>query len=277
MSAGEAISPTAHYTGYVWARNGLSHPELATREGRLLFESTRPTILLSRALGGPTLEGYLVARHTALDELLRRAIDQDGVTHVIEIACGLSPRGWRFNERYGEQLTYIETDLPAMAARKRAALERMGSLGEHHRVEVVDALRDAGEHTLGGLVRGIDRGARLAIVSEGLVGYLSRGHVEDMWRRFARELAGFAGGRYLSDIHLRSGLASPFVRVFSVALAAFVRGRVHWHFEDAAEAEAALRQAGFSSAAVLPAAPLAALDRGNDPGADLAYAVDARI
>ena len=28
-----AISPTAHYTGQVWSRNGLSHPELATREG----------------------------------------------------------------------------------------------------------------------------------------------------------------------------------------------------------------------------------------------------
>ena len=30
MSASESISPTAHYTGYVWARNGLSHPELET-------------------------------------------------------------------------------------------------------------------------------------------------------------------------------------------------------------------------------------------------------
>ena len=36
MTGGESISPTAHYTGYVWARNGLSHPELETLEGRLL-------------------------------------------------------------------------------------------------------------------------------------------------------------------------------------------------------------------------------------------------
>ncbi len=34
----DAISPTAHYTGQVWARNGLSHPRLGTREGRVLFE-----------------------------------------------------------------------------------------------------------------------------------------------------------------------------------------------------------------------------------------------
>ena len=30
VSPSEAISPTAHYTGYVWARNGLSHPALST-------------------------------------------------------------------------------------------------------------------------------------------------------------------------------------------------------------------------------------------------------
>ena len=37
MSSSETISPTAHYTGYVWARNGLSHPSLETAQGRLLF------------------------------------------------------------------------------------------------------------------------------------------------------------------------------------------------------------------------------------------------
>ena len=31
------ISPTAHYTGFVWARHGLSHPALVTAEGRALF------------------------------------------------------------------------------------------------------------------------------------------------------------------------------------------------------------------------------------------------
>jgi len=51
---------------------------------------------------------------------------------VIEVAAGLSPRGWRFRRRYGDRLTYVEADLPAMAARKRGALERMGSLGDRH-------------------------------------------------------------------------------------------------------------------------------------------------
>jgi len=75
LTSRERVGPTAHYTGYVWARNGLSHPELETREGRLLFDSLQPAMLASRALGGPTLEAYLLARHRAIDALLERAID----------------------------------------------------------------------------------------------------------------------------------------------------------------------------------------------------------
>jgi hypothetical protein len=37
FAGADAISPTAHYTSHVWVRNGLSHPELDTWEGRVLF------------------------------------------------------------------------------------------------------------------------------------------------------------------------------------------------------------------------------------------------
>ncbi len=76
----DSVSPTAHYTGYVWARNGLSHPALQTVQGRLLFESLHPLMVVSAALGRPSLERYLLARHRAIDALLARAIERDGVT-----------------------------------------------------------------------------------------------------------------------------------------------------------------------------------------------------
>ena len=95
----ERIGPTAHYTGHVWARNGLSHPELETREGHVLFDLLQPGMLVSRAAGGATLEAYLLARHRAIDALLETAIERGEVTQVIEVACGLSPRGWRFAKR----------------------------------------------------------------------------------------------------------------------------------------------------------------------------------
>src|SRR5438094_340621 len=108
VSGSETISPTAHYTGYVWARNGLSHPQLQTLEGRVLFEALRPTMSVSRLLGAPSLEDYLMARHTAIDALLERAIEAGEISQVVEVAAGLSPRGWRFSQLYGARLTYVE-------------------------------------------------------------------------------------------------------------------------------------------------------------------------
>ena len=99
-----------------------------------MFESLRVPMTVSRLLGGPTLESYLLARHRAIDCLLEQAIERHGVTQVIEVAAGLSPRGWRFSRRYGSGLTYVEADLPDMAERKRRALERIGA-PDHLRVE----------------------------------------------------------------------------------------------------------------------------------------------
>jgi O-methyltransferase involved in polyketide biosynthesis len=248
MSSSEAVSPTAHYTGYVWARNGLSHPELETTEGRLLFESLRLPMAVGGVLGRPTLERYLLARHRAIDALLERAIEDDGVTQVVEVAAGLSPRGWRFTERY-DDLVYIEGDLPGMVERKRGALERMGSLSDRHRVVELDALRTRGRGSLSSVVRGLDTSAGLAIITEGLLGYLPTDAVEAIWRRFARTLGRFATGRYFSDIHLAEQL-TPEARAFRVLLSAFVRGRVYMHFDRVEDVEAALLDAGFASVTV---------------------------
>jgi O-methyltransferase involved in polyketide biosynthesis len=260
------VSPTAHYTGYVWARNGLSHPELSTPEGRVLFESLRPVMAVSGLLGRGTLESYLLARHTAIDALLTRAIEEDRVTQVVEVASGLSPRGWRFTQRYGERITYIETDLPEMAERKQRALERMGA---GHQVVAVDALS---EDELPALTDSLDRGSGLAIITEGLLGYLPTDAVTGLWRRFAAVLGGFASGRYISDLHL-AGVQTREVRAFRVMLSTFVRGRVYLHFEDASEAVRALRAAGFAEAELLPSVRVTGEER--DAAARLSHIIEA--
>lgn len=274
LRGSQAISPTAHYTGYVWARNGLSHPELVTNEGRALFEALRPISTLSGALGGPTLDAYLLARHVAIDAVLERAIEKGEVSHVVELACGLSPRGWRFTERYGDELTYIEADLPAMADRKRRALARIGSLSGRHRVETVDALAEQGAGSLSALMRGLESDAGVAIVTEGLLGYLERDAMENMWRGFARQLSRFRAGLYLSDVHLGSE-AGLRVRAFRLGLAAFVRGRVHLHFTDADDASLALLRAGFSKATTRRAVDLSPAHGQRRPGGHLAHVLQA--
>jgi len=274
MSASDAISPTAHYTGYVWARNGLSYPELSTLEGRVLFESFRPLQMVSSALGGASLERYLLARHRAIDVLLERAIEQHGITQVIEVASGLSPRGLRFSSRYGDALSYIEADLPAMAARKRAALERIGTGGRPHRVADFDALEEEGPTGIAAVAAELAPERGLAIITEGLLGYLPSHAVTALWQRFARTLTGFATGRYISDLHI-GGVQTAQVRLFRVLLSAFVRGRVHLHFHDRAQAVAALKSAGFEAAEVHRAADLAADVQG--PGSGLVHIIEASI
>jgi O-methyltransferase involved in polyketide biosynthesis len=244
----DAISPTAHYTGHVWARNGLSHPELETLEGRLLFDALLPAMAASHVVGGPTLESLLLARHRIIDELLADAMDDGRLAQVIEVGCGMSPRGWRFAARYGERLTYVEADLPAMAARKRRALERMGSLGEHHRVVEIDALRDDGPQSLAAVASGLVAAGGLAIVTEGLLTYFDEDAVLGMLRRFARELGRFSHGLYLADVRLGDSGRAAVERAFVAVLSAFVGRQVHTHFESEADAEEALLEAGFSEA-----------------------------
>lgn len=272
----DAISPTAHYTGETWVRNGLSHPELATWQGRALHRVTALPFAASRTLGGPTLNGPLLARHRIIDSLLEDLID-GGIGQVVEIACGMSPRGWRFGERYGDRLAYIEADLPAMAQRKREALARMGSLSDRHRVVELDALRDGGADSLEALVETLDPAKGLAIVTEGLLVYLDDETVDALWARIARALGRFNQGAYLADLRFAGdGLALP-DRAFGLLLGAFVRGKIHAYRGDAASAEAELLSAGFDQARLHrgnqhPAAG----DARNDPGASLISIIEAR-
>jgi O-methyltransferase involved in polyketide biosynthesis len=273
MSPAETISPTAHYTGYVWARNGLSHPEFETLEGRLLFEALRPAMAVNGLLGRGTLESYLLARHRAIDARLEAAIEEHWISQVVEVAAGLSPRGWRFVERYGDRLTYVEADLPGMAERKRRSLERVGSLSEQHQVRKLDALAEEGPASLPAVAAELDPERGLVIITEGLLGYLPTAAVREIWARFAAVLEGFRAGRYISDIHVGS-IQDTTIRAFRVLLSIFVRGRVHLHFDSPNEVVQALEESGFTAADVRLAAELADSAR-SDYASRLAHILEA--
>jgi O-methyltransferase involved in polyketide biosynthesis len=165
-----------------------------------------------------------------------------------------------------------------MAERKRRALARMSSLSERHRVGDLDVLRESGPGSLRALVDTLDPGEGLAIITEGLLTYLDREQVLATWRRFATALGEFREGRYLSDLRLAGLNRGPGERAFGVVLSVFVRGRVHTHFADEAEATAALKAAGFSQARLHrgDTHTPAALDR-RDPGATLIHVIEGTV
>jgi O-methyltransferase involved in polyketide biosynthesis len=247
----DAISPTAHYTGQVWVQAGLSPAAFATKEGAVFYQSLRPMNAVSRAMGGPSIEQVLLARHRTIDHQLTRAIEAGTIRSVIEIACGLSGRGARFAQRHPETLTYVEADLPAMAARKRDLLAAAGLGSDRHRVVDIDALKDDGPTSLAEIAAELDPAGGVAIITEGLLNYFPVAEVTGMWRRFATVLSRFPAGLYLADIHLEEDNKGAVATGFSALLGAFVRGRVHVHFRDIADCRRELELGGFARSDVL--------------------------
>jgi O-methyltransferase involved in polyketide biosynthesis len=248
----EMISPTAHYTGYVWFKHGQSHEAFATRTGRWMYQALRGPNLLAQRIHQPTLEGMLLARHRVIDLRLSQAIDAGEIDQIVEVAAGLSPRGWRFRTRYGDRITYVEADLPGMLENKRRILAELGGETPHHRTVSVDALAESGPTSIGAICASLDPGRGTAIITEGLINYFDTPTMLGMWRRFAEALRRFPRGLYLSDLILKDGNRGPFVVGFQWLLSAFVRGRVHMHFGSPEQAEAALAGVGFTGVLLDP-------------------------
>lgn len=252
MTSSSRISPTAHYTSYIWYRNGLSNPALATFWGRSLFWALEPFNALTRLTrGGLSLDRMLVRRHRVIDHLIDRAIESAAIGQVLEVGCGLSPRAARLVARHtGKNLLYVECDLPRIAERKRRLLRRVGPMSRRHRVVDLDALADDGPLCLEAVAsKHLRAGVRTAIVTEGLVNYFPPAALRAMWTRFAQQLRSLGGGIYLSDIHLQTDTPRTCVtRAFKLGLEIFVRGATHLHFADERIAHTSLISAGFDSA-----------------------------
>lgn len=277
FSSSASISPTAHYTGYTWARYGLSDPALVTRRGQFMVASLRPVWEVAGRIGLPTIDGVLLGRHQLIDHLLTQEIESGRATQVIEVAAGLSPRGLLFSRRYGTDITYVEADLPAMAEHKRRLLLEAGPASPSHKIVTLDALAESGRGSIASLARTLDRQRGLVIITEGLINYFDTVTVERMWARFARALGEFDNGVYLSDIHVKDANATPLVDLFRSGLSTFVRGRIHLHFDSPAAAVQALEHAGFAEARLIsPSGHPAVTLRPGDAGAKLVHVIEAR-
>ena len=245
-----AISPTALYTGTVWRRNGLSHPAFATLAGTALWTGLVAPRRAAALLGVPDLDALLLARHHAIDTLLEQAIDSGEVSQVVELASGLSPRGWRFSSRYGSDITYVETDLPGMTRRKQDLLDRAGLMGPGHRVRVLDAFEPVGPNSLDALADELDPDQGTAVITEGLINYFPLPDVTTLWNSVGAALHRFPRGLYLSDLHLDQ-YPGAVTATAKVLITAFVRGDVYLHFDSEQEAIEALYEAGFDAAELL--------------------------
>lgn len=247
-----SISFTAHYTGYVWHHYGLSDAHFATGQGRLYFQLLRPFERLARCLIGSDIKTTLLQRHFLIDRELERLIAAQPGLQVLEIACGLSPRGHRFCARHAG-LVYVEADLPGMVARKRALLAPLASLDARHRLVTCNILeRDTPDSLEAVITREFDPERPLAVITEGLVNYFDLDTISGVWQRLARALRAFPAGTYLSDIYpeVSDHRFAGAIRAANGSLKVASRSSFCLHFPDDTRMREHFQGLGFPATAV---------------------------
>lgn len=246
------ISFTALYTGAVWHRYGLSDDILATEQGRWLYHLMTPFESASKAAIGGNIRTFLLQRHLIMDHLIDQAIQDTGTTQVLEIACGMSPRGLRLRQRH-PLVHMVEADLPDMAGRKAMRLLAAGRLGEHHQVTPIDILADHGQYQIEKVIdRVFDNAKPVIIVTEGLTSYFSLDVISDFWRRLAKVMADRPGSLYITESYYRprQPLLNGTLKTLGALLGTATRSQVSFHFQTDDEAQRHFLSCGFDSATV---------------------------
>ncbi len=272
-----SISFTAHYTGHTWVAKGLSAPEFRTTRGSLYYHALTPLEAMARLAVGDNFRIFLEQRHRMMDHLLREAIGVGGVTQVLEIACGLTPRGCRFVEEFPE-LTYVEADLPAMAERKRRLLVDVD--GPVPDVVDINIFAEEGELSLGHVLERFDRSEPIAVITEGLALYFKRETMAGFWEELVHKLSAFPHATYLSETYLvdKSKRLKGLIQVTRRALGAMARSPVSFHFDDEGQCRSFLAELGFSEVQIHdPRDYYEKLDLPRSGGAPIVRVVEAQV
>ncbi|CAM3455960.1 class I SAM-dependent methyltransferase [Parendozoicomonas haliclonae] len=250
------ISISALYTGHVWYRNGLSLPALYSRLGQAGYWALRPVNSFIRLLTGADIETFLLERHKVIDHQTAQLIAQHPDLQIVEIACGLSPRGARLMSRYNNEgcsLSYIEADLPDMAARKQRMLQNLGLLSSEHQVRSCNILEESGEESIEQILSGLDHDRPVLIITEGLVNYFDLPMIEAVWGRMAKALKAFPAGFYITEVYpdLKEHPFYPWMQRARKMVAALTRGDYPLHYANEEVMKKGFEGCGFQQVQVI--------------------------
>lgn len=235
------ISFTAHYTGYIWYLLGISHSDLASSKGKRLATLLHPFESLAERFVGGSMRSTLKQRHQLINKQLDELIKQYPNLQIVEIAAGLSPRGWRYRQK-NKQINYIEMDLPDMAAAKRLALKKIDPDAKVIGIDLFD--QAFAEHILA-----LDHSKPLIIISEGLVNYFTKEMLQQLWQSFSQVLQPFQAGYYITDIYpepVKHKLAKV-IWQSSKLLKVLSKSAFSFHFKSPQEVSSFLKKTGFNA------------------------------
>lgn len=246
LSRHRHISFTAHYTGYIWYQMGISHPEFATSKGKSLAMLVKPVESWAEKFIGASMRSSLKQRHEMLDDALKQLLEQTPNLQVLEIACGLSPRGWWFRKHY-PQIDYRELDLPAMAHVKQQALQQI----DPNSPEVLSV--DLFSENFKQVFEIFDPKRPLVVISEGLVNYFDLTHLKQLISSISLYGSKFRTLHYLTDLYPQpQGRRLAKVMWSSSKLLKWMsRSAFTFHFQNPAEVQQFIQNAGFDEGEVI--------------------------
>ncbi len=246
LSEHRHISFTAHYTGYIWYSMGISHPVFATSKGKFLARMVHPLESWAEKNVGGSMRSTLKQRHAMIDQHLDQLIAKFPNLQVLEIACGLSPRGWNFRSKH-PQIDYRELDLPDMAKIKTQALQKI----DQQSPEVLTA--DIFSQDFERAFNVFDPERPLVVISEGLINYFDQNLLKQLLEGICKYGASFQELHYLTDIYpepVKNRLAR-FIWASSKLLKVMSRSAFAFHFQTPEELQQFFSKAGFSAVDVI--------------------------
>jgi methyltransferase (TIGR00027 family) len=110
----------------------------------------------------------MIVRTAVMDEIILRAIEQDGVLGVLNLAAGLDARPWRLP--LPPQLLWVDVDLPVMLDHKEAVLQGEAPKCRYEGVRL-DLADVAGRRALFHRIAG--EAGTILVITEGLLVYLT--------------------------------------------------------------------------------------------------------
>lgn len=131
--------------------------------------------IVRRMPKGASWSWPMVVRTVVMDELIRRAVERDGVDTVLNLAAGLDTRAYRLP--FPRTLRWIDVDLPDVIAYKQEQLagERPVCTLEFAKVDLTDAARRRALFAQIGIAA-----RQVLVVTEGLLVYLTAEQVASL-------------------------------------------------------------------------------------------------
>lgn len=161
------ISPTAKLVAHLRAKTDIPYSEKIDKlcEAGKTFED-----LFGKNESLVWMSAMIELRYKSLSKLLEKEMSNKGISQVLELACGVQPRGLITSS--DSEITYIETDLPKIAVEKKTLVRELDpkALGrDNYHIESLNVLDD---ENLRGVVSRLKKDG-VVIINEGLLPYLS--------------------------------------------------------------------------------------------------------